>query len=48
MFHRRRADCDDSPRNESVPTLVRVTGHSLRSPAPEIKTLRRRLLLLVR
>ena len=48
MFHRRRADSDDSPRNESVPTLVRVTGRSLRSPPPEIKTLRRRLLPLVR
>ena len=48
MFHRRRADSDDSPRNESVPTLVRVTGRSLRSPPPEIKTLRKRLLPLVR
>jgi hypothetical protein len=31
-----RADSDDSPKNENVPTLVRVTGRSIKQPPPGV------------
>lgn len=34
MFHRDGLTADDSPKNESVPILVRVTGRPSNSPPP--------------